>query len=233
MNTDIKLYQVGGSVRDALLGLPHHDIDYVMVCPSFESMKEYLLQNNYEIFVEKPEYGCIKARQKGQKKQKTCDFVMSRKDGYYSDNRRPDSIKPADLQTDLSRRDFTINAIALDENGNYIDVFGGIQDLKDRRIRCVGNAQERIFEDPLRGIRAIRFAITKEFTIDSDIMEIITSEQYSQSLASISKERIQVEVNKMFSHNVISSIKLLSKMPDHLLHAVFDKIGMKIKTTFK
>ena len=149
---EVKVYQVGGSVRDKLLGLPHHDLDYAVECGSFEQMVKYLTDQGYTIYSSKPEYGCVKAR-KGD--EITSDFTICRKDGNYSDNRRPDTIVPSNLITDLSRRDFTMNAIAIDDTEQFIDPFGGREDIRRRIIKCVGDPVDRLVEDPLRGIRAL------------------------------------------------------------------------------
>jgi len=107
---EIKFYLVGGTVRDTLLGDSPSDIDYAVEAKSFQIMKNFLIDNNYSIYVEKEEFGCIKA--KCPKSGEVGDYTLCRKDGYYSDFRRPDSIEPSDIYSDLSRRDFTINSIA-------------------------------------------------------------------------------------------------------------------------
>ena len=224
MQNQIRKYQVGGSVRDELLGLPHHDIDYVVKAPSFEAMKEWLETHNYDIFVEKPGFGCIKARTPDRKM--VADFVLARKDGHYSDNRRPDSVEPADLLSDLSRRDFTVNAIAKDDvNGEYIDPHCGIHDLEKRIIRCVGSTHDRLLEDPLRGIRALRLSITKNFEIDQKILECMQSKEFVQNFDSVSTERIQCELNKMFKCDTIRASKLLfgGTICDELLAKIWRK----------
>lgn len=217
----VRKYQVGGSVRDELLGLAHHDIDYVVEAPSFTAMKEWLENNRYDIFVETPQYGCIKARTPDKKY--VADFVLARKDGYYSDNRRPDSIEPADLLSDLARRDFTINAIAKDENtGDYIDPYGGIQDLTDYKIRCVGCTTDRLCEDPLRGLRALRFSITKHMQIDQEILDCMQTKEFITKFKTLSVERIQCELNKMLKYNSYKSGKLLfSVLHKSLLKHIF------------
>lgn len=158
------IYEVGGSVRDSLLNIPHKDHDYAVECDSFETMKEYILNEKFTICVEKPEYGHIKAI----KDKKVVDFTLCREDGYYSDNRRPDSIKVCNIYSDLNRRDFTINAIAINvENGEVLDPHGGETDLENKIIRCVGKTEDRMYEDPLRFLRALRFSVTKDMEIDS------------------------------------------------------------------
>lgn len=219
----LKIFQVGGSVRDELLGLKHHDIDYAVEADSFQHMKKFLIDEGYTIFVEKPEYGTIKARRSDKKL--VADFTLCRKDGFYSDKRRPDSIKPSNLLDDLERRDFTINAIAKDTEENYIDPHGGIADIENRLLRCVGNTSDRLTEDPLRAIRALRFSITHSLQIDDEIWTLINSDDFPELLnSSVSSERIQEELNKMFKKNNFKSFKLFTKLSDKLLNTILSKV---------
>ena len=108
------IYQVGGSLRDECLGRPCKDFDFSVEAPSYEAMREHLVQDGYTIFLEKPEYLTIRARfPKGHPQERVCaDFVLCRKDGFYSDGRRPDTVEPGTIYDDLARRDFTMNAMA-------------------------------------------------------------------------------------------------------------------------
>ena len=99
------------------------------------------------------------------------------------------------LKEDLLRRDFTINAMAYNEEEGLVDIFGGIEDLQRKMIRCVGNARERFGEDALRILRAVRFAAQLGFRIEDETMEGIR--KLAPTLANISAERIQVELVKM------------------------------------
>ena len=154
---NIKFYQVGGSVRDDLLGFPSKDIDYSVEAPSFEAMKSEIVNRGGEIFLEKPEYLTIRANVPNMG---ACDYVLCRKDGAYYDGRRPESVEIGTIRDDLARRDFTVNAMAINEDGELIDPHGGKVDLLHKTLRCVGNAHERFSEDYLRMLRAIRFCIT-------------------------------------------------------------------------
>ena len=155
----IKYYMVGGAVRDKILGIdPKYikDIDYSVEAPSYEAMKTELLKRGLEMFPIKEDYMTIRGKLNGV----AADFVLCRKDGHYSDGRRPDTVEIGTLYDDLARRDFTMNAIALDEDDNIIDPFDGRGDLHRGIIRCVGKATDRMREDSLRLIRAIRFLDT-------------------------------------------------------------------------
>ena len=159
MTKKAKFYEVGGAVRDEILNLPTNDLDYAVEAESYEAMREAVLERGGEIFLESPEYLTIRAKVPGIG---PADFVLCRKDGAYSDGRHPDRVEPGTLLDDLARRDFTMNAMAVDiENGKLYDPHDGRKDMEAETIRCVGVAEERFEEDALRILRAIRFAITK------------------------------------------------------------------------
>lgn len=213
----MKKYQVGGFVRDRLLGARSKDLDYVVLAPSYEEMREWVAQQG-TIFLEKPEFWTIRAQIPGSL---PADFVLARKDGQYSDGRRPDSVSVGTLHDDLSRRDFTVNAIAYDEETDeYIDPFDGQTDIKNRVLRCVGNAYDRFFEDSLRMLRAIRFSLTKGFEILPSITDCFSNQQLLTRLADIKDERKQGELEKCFAYNTIATLRFFSYFPD-LMRAVF------------
>lgn len=130
----------------------------------------------------------------------------------YSDFRHPDKVKFSDnIKDDLQRRDFTINALALDNKGQIIDLYKGQEDIKDKVIRAVGNANERFGEDALRMLRAIRFGTQLNFVIDYETMRAIVDN--SHLLKNISEERIRDEFIKIIeSENPSMGIALLSKL---------------------
>lgn len=205
----VKLYSVGGYVRDKLLGRISNDLDYAVEADSFEDMHNYIIANNFHIFLEKPEFFTIRAMSK--KSKKTIDFTLCRTDGQYSDYRRPDKCEIGNIYQDLSRRDLTINAIAIDENGNIIDPYNGKEDIDNRIIRCVGNVRERITEDPLRILRALRFAVILGFTINDDLETLLHEDSVVKLLKHISIERKIGELTKMFKYDTIKSIEILTK----------------------
>lgn len=198
IDTACVYYQVGGSVRDELLGLKSKDIDYTVVAPSYEAMKLDLICRDAEIFLEKPEYLTIRAKVASM--GGACDFVLARKDGFYYDGRHPESVTVGTIHDDLSRRDFTINAIAKDGTGSLIDPYNGVKDIKGRVVRCVGSAEQRFSEDGLRMLRAIRFSITKEMSLDAQIVKCLSSKMFWEPrLNGVSVERIREELYKCFS----------------------------------
>ena len=205
----IKLYKVGGCIRDQFLGVKSKDIDYAVEAPSYDAMRDYIASNG-KIFLESPEYLTIRAKVNGD----DADFVLCRKEGDYTDGRRPDKVEAGDIYDDLARRDFTMNAIAYDiQTKNYIDPHGGISDIKDRVIRCVGIASDRFNEDSLRLLRAIRFSITKNFYLDAPIHFSLANKNIVRKLENVSEERIREELNKCFRANTYQTLRMMEIYP--------------------
>lgn len=152
----------------------------------------------------------------------TADFVLARKESEYTDGRRPDKVIPGTLEDDLARRDFTMNAIAKDpDTGEYIDPFGGIKDIENKVIRAVGQPMQRLREDALRAIRALRFYVTKDFSIDRQLLNSMRSHSVLDSIQyNISDERIQQELSKMFRFDTTKTLFALQEVPE-LTRAMF------------
>jgi tRNA nucleotidyltransferase/poly(A) polymerase len=209
----VKFYQVGGCVRDELLGIKSKDIDYSVEAPSYEAMRAAIVERvggEHRIKVEKPEFVTIRAI---DPKLGGVDFVLCRKEGTYSDGRRPDSVEIGTLADDLARRDFTVNAMAKDDNGNIIDLFEGKRHLKNKQLICVGHADDRMREDSLRMLRAIRFSITKGFEISGELYRFMLLKSSADLLINVSVERIREELKKCFDFNTLETIKLLNEYP--------------------
>lgn len=222
----MKIFEVGGCVRDSFLGVHSKDIDFSVEAPSFKAMREHFQNEGFRIFVENEEFLTIRARfpETSDTPNLCADFVMCRKDGYYSDGRRPDEVIPGTLFDDLSRRDFTINAIAKDvETGQIIDPFNGIQDIQKKIIRCVGNPIDRFHEDSLRVLRALRFSITKGFEIHESIFETFEMTTLHSKLKNVSCERKREELTKMFAKDTLASMELIVSLPKGLKESIFDK----------
>lgn len=221
----MRIFLVGGSVRDTLLGLNSKDLDYVMVLDNtsitveegYQIMRNYMISEGFEIFLETPEMFTVRARfPKGHKNEGiTGDFVLARKEvGYIEGTRRP-KLELGSLYDDLIRRDFTINAMAQDEDGNIIDLFDGKLDLNEKILRSPQPAKQMLLDDPLRLLRALRFSITKDLTIHSELKDAMGLQCVIHKLNQVvSQERIREEINKMFKHDSIKSIQLLLNMED-------------------
>lgn len=204
---NFKTYLVGGAVRDKLLSLPCKDLDYVVMAPSFNELKAFLWSQGCKIFVEKPEFLTIRAK---HPRLGCVDFACPRADGCYSDGRRPDSTIIADsLLQDLARRDFTCNAIAQDiETNELVDPFNGRDAINNRVLIAVGSARARFDEDKLRAFRAVRFAVTKGFRIETDIYDAVGA-LTPISFDGVSTERIREELLKCFRVDAVRSFRLL------------------------
>jgi tRNA nucleotidyltransferase/poly(A) polymerase len=119
------------------------------------------------------------------------------------------------IMDDLSRRDFAMNAIAQDvESGEILDPFGGRADIEKKIIRAVGSANERINEDPLRLLRALRFCITLNFALDSGIIKLLSgSEMPRKMVKTISQDRIREELERMFKANTLKTLQMMECFP--------------------
>lgn len=203
--TAIKRYLVGGSVRDALLNIPSKDLDYAVEAPSFQDMREWLVSEGHTIFQEREEYGVIRSRLG----KEAADHTLCRKDGPYSDGRRPDYTLPGTLMDDLARRDLTINALAQDPvTGDIIDPWNGQEDLANRVLRAVGDPEERMQEDALRAFRAFRFAVTKGFTIEEELDFALRKVRTLDLMENVATDRIRDELHRMFKHDSVGSMLL-------------------------
>jgi len=191
-------YIVGGYVRDKLLGKTSNDID---ICTS-ATPKEIM-----ELFpnTSSPQYGSINIIYKNS----NFDITTFRRKIKYQDNRLPVKIKYIkNVKKDLLRRDFTINTICIDKDGNVIDLLKAKEDLNKKIIKTVGNPRYRLKEDALRILRAIRFATLLDFEIDKKTSCYIT--KYSNLLKKLSFSRKKQELDKIFlSPRKERGIKLL------------------------
>ena len=182
-------YIVGGYPRDSLLGINTKDIDICTNAKPVEIMKLFDTEAISDI-----KYGSVKVIYKNFK----FDVTTFRKDIKYEDNRKPVKIKYInDLKKDLLRRDFTINTICIDKDGNYVDILGARKDIDDKIIRTVGNPKNRLKEDALRILRAVRFASILDFDIEDKTKNYIV--KYGYLLKSLSGSRKKEELNKLFS----------------------------------
>ncbi|MEI3101604.1 MAG: hypothetical protein V8T45_07385 [Oscillospiraceae bacterium] len=179
-------YLVGGCVRDMVLGVHPNDWD---ICTS--ALPEQVL----EVFPKARPTGIRHGTVTVDINSRHVEVTTFRSEEEYSDHRHPSAVHfVGELTTDLSRRDFTINAMALSPDGLLLDPFGGLEDIRRRCIRCVGQAPRRFEEDALRMFRALRFSARLDFSIAEDTLAAI-----SQNLglaASLAAERVREEVEK-------------------------------------
>lgn len=224
--SSIRFYEVGGCVRDDLLGIPSKDIDFVCEAQSFAEMESHLISSGFKIYLRSPEFTTLRCgipeSNPLRLKCKSADFVLARRDGPTLDGRRPQFVEPGTLADDLARRDFTINALArCVETQSLIDYNNGLEDLKTKTLRFVGDPIKRITEDGLRVLRGFRFSITKNLTIEAETNKALRSDIAADMLSCVSIERIREEVEKMFLFNTRASISLLNELPEKTLDAIF------------
>lgn len=182
-------YAVGGCVRDSILGRVPDDWDITTSATPLET--KALFQRTFDTGIE---HGTITVLLD----KEAFEVTTYRVDGKYEDSRHPSEVTfTRSLKEDLLRRDFTINAMAYNDSEGLVDIFGGMEDLEKKTIRCVGNAMARFGEDALRILRAVRFAAQLGFEIEADTQRGIT--ELAPTLANISAERIQVELIKMLT----------------------------------
>lgn len=180
-------YIVGGCVRDSILGKTPSDWD-ITTSARPEQVKA--------LFTKTIDTGIKHGTVTVMMDKVGYEVTTYRIDGAYEDHRRPNDVTfTTSLREDLMRRDFTINAMAYNAADGLIDLFGGMDDLKNKVIRCVGKAQDRFEEDALRMLRAVRFAGQLNFRIESDTRKAISA--CHENLRDVSAERIQMELLKL------------------------------------
>lgn len=216
-NNNKQGYIVGGSVRDFLMGKEPSDFD-ITTDATPDEMEE-IFSDRHLITLGR-NYGTIGIVYN----KELVETTTFRSEGKYSDGRHPD---PSDIsfsktiEEDLSRRDFTINAMAMDLDNNIIDIFGGREDLKNGIIKTVGDPYKRFEEDKLRMLRAIRFANRFNFKIEKDTMDAI--KKNAPKIHMVSAERVRDEINKMLlSDTPSNALNLL--LESNLLAEIFPEL---------
>ena len=180
-------YAVGGCIRDSLLGRRPDDWDITTSAKPQET--KALFGKTIDTGIQ---HGTVTVIRHGR----GYEVTTYRVDGEYEDGRHPKEVTfTASLKEDLRRRDFTVNAMAYNEEDGLVDLFGGRQDLEQKIIRCVGEANERFEEDALRIMRAVRFSAQLGFSIEERTKEAIRG--HAERLRQVSAERIQVELTKL------------------------------------
>jgi tRNA nucleotidyltransferase/poly(A) polymerase len=165
------------------------------------------------------------------------DFVLARKEIGYKPGTTQPILELGTIEDDLKRRDFTLNAMAIDEDGNLIDLFDGKDDLDAKILRTPLDPRITMMDDPLRILRALRFSITKGFEIHPTIWNAMRQDEILEKLkVTVSAERIREEVFKMMKHDTPETLRLLHDVDIHhipgFLDLVFSK-GLWLKPTFE
>ena len=228
-NSAFEAYAVGGCVRNAMMGIEPHDWD---ICTSAKPDEMERVFKDYETHDFGLKHGTLTVMSGGE----AFEVTTYRIDGAYSDNRHPEQVTfTDDLTLDLSRRDFTCNAMAYNDKDGVIDPFGGAEDIKKGILRCVGDPDKRFNEDALRILRGLRFASTCGFDIEKSTAQSI--HKNAALLNNIAYERIRSELTGLLRgeavckiltefRNVIAvfipEIKPTFDFPQHTKHHVYD-----------
>lgn len=225
----VRFFRVGGCVRDEFLGIASKDIDFAVEAPSWEVMQDAVRARCSEVWegASKPKFFTMRGR---DDELGDVDFVLCRKDGFSSDGRHPDECEVGTIFDDLARRDFTINAMAIGDEGELLDPHNGRRDIRDRMLRFVGDPATRLAEDALRAFRALRFAATKRFWIDPDSAKAIRAMNDDDFFA-VSTERMRDELGVMFAHDTNIALLELAEFPN-LLRVALDR-GLWLKPTME
>lgn len=205
-----RAYAVGGCIRDSLLGKAPHDWDICTDCLP-EKMKEIF--SGFRTIDTGIRHGTVTVMIENE----LVEITTFRSDGEYENHRKPAQVEfVGNLEQDLMRRDFTVNAMCCDIDGKIYDYYGGREDLKNHMIRCVGEAEERFEEDALRILRGLRFASVLGFQIEADTRKAIFEKK--RFLEHISAERIRDELTKL----------ICGKSAERILNEYRDIIGVII-----
>lgn len=189
LKADKQLFKVGGCVRDQLIGEKPKDIDLVSNALPLKIKSLVLSIKGWKALEVGEAYGIIFAVAPNGEEFEIASFRSDCGSG-----RKPQVQLGVSIEDDVQRRDFTINALFEDNSGNIVDLVGGIEDIKSKIIRCVGQPDKRFSEDPLRRVRAIRFAVQKGFQIEENTFNAIKNDP---TLDGVSKERIVAELSKI------------------------------------
>lgn len=202
------LYAVGGTTRDFLLHKELYDFDFATDATPEEMRK--ILENYNDTF---SRFGVMLTKIDGVK----VEITTFREEKKYSDSRHPSEVTfIKELAKDYLRRDFTINAIYLDAFGKIYDYSNGLKDLENKTIRMIGNIEQRIKEDPLRILRALRFSLSLDFSLEKELEDYIKN--HISLLGVLNKEKVKQEVRKMEKVNFDKTHDLLNKYKINLFN---------------
>lgn len=194
-----RLYMIGGSSRDYLLGLPLDDLDLVTDATPAQ-MEKFLPDADFRFAY----YGNVKLRVANHR----IDITTLREEAGYKDYRHPQSVSfVTEIEKDYRRRDFTINAIYLDEKLNVIDFNEGLEHLKQKRLVVIGEANLRLQEDPIRILRALRFVLKLNFELDESLRRAIINN--IDMLEYVNPAKVNAEIMKMEQIDIAKAKEIL------------------------
>ncbi|HEU18888.1 MAG TPA: CCA tRNA nucleotidyltransferase [Deltaproteobacteria bacterium] len=212
------VYMVGGSVRDALMGVEPKDYDFITPHEP-DTVEQSIRSAGRKPFLTGKRFGTVGVKIGGH----LVEITTFRTERYREGSRKPDVEFVTDIAADLSRRDFTINAMAI-KNGEVIDPFNGRRDIEQKIVRCVGDASARFIEDPLRMLRAARFSAQIGFTVDQAIYDAVR--QLGYRIMQVSRERWVGELDRLLlSPYVDKGLKEL--METELLRYIIPELSLQ------
>lgn len=191
-NKNYEAYIVGGYPRDKYLNIESFDIDICTNMPIDELKKIFVIENETQ-------FGSLKIIYKNY----SFEVTIFRRD-FYDNNRYPKIEYVNTLKEDLIRRDFTINMLCIDSKGKYVDCYSSLEDIDNKIIRCLTDSKEKLIEDPLRIVRALRFASDLNFNIEETLKQNIIELKYL--LKNISQNRINKELEKVKNKEKFSKL---------------------------
>jgi len=218
------VYLVGGAVRDTLLNKKPKDYDFATSLSS-EAMEVLIREAGRKPYLVGARFGTVGFKIEDDKEFKYIEITTFRNDKYRKGNRKPEVNFVKNITADLSRRDFTINAIAF-RNNKYIDPFNGREDLKNGIIKAVGKATQRLKEDPLRMLRAGRLASKLNFKIDDELKDAV--KKVNHKILEVSKERWMIEFDKLLMTDK-PSIALDFFMETRLMNFMIPELALQYK----
>ena len=210
-------YAVGGAVRDELLGKEPSDWDVTTSAKPEETLEVF---KEFRTIPTGIKHGTITVLFADDEKNLPIEITTFRVDGEYLDSRHPENVEfSKDVKDDLSRRDFTVNAMAFNEKLGVIDLFEGQTDLQNHIIRAVGNPEKRFSEDALRILRAFRFSAQLEFSIEEKTLD--GAKKCSHLLKNIARERIGIEFKKLLASKGVA-YALEQMVKNEIWQQIFD-----------
>lgn len=215
-------FLIGGSVRDFVMGLPIGDID-ITTNATPEEVKQVFV--DFRVIETGIKHGTVTVLINNE----PLEITTYRSEGTYSDNRHPDSVVFSNsLADDVVRRDFTMNGIAYDFDNGFCDLVGGLNDIENQTIRCIGNAETRFREDALRILRAMRFSAVLGFEIETETKKAI--HKCRDLLKNISAERIREEFTKLIcGKNAYNVLQEFADVVTVFIPEISDCVGFEQK----
>jgi poly(A) polymerase len=237
-----KIFEVGGKVRDELLGLKSKDADFAFVLTEQEAiglsiddafmfMSEWMLAMGFQIFLSKPD--CVTIRARFFNSSQTADFVLAKRELKVMPGNCELKTVPGSLEDDLLRRDFTVNAMAKARSGELIDLFDGQKDLSDKVLRTPIDPRITLADDPLRALRAVRFSVKLGFHLDAELVDALHDPALPELMAQVSTDRVREELARSMKIDTWGTLQMLQRLPEALVRGWLDRPGMWLMPTVR